>query len=186
MRFQLVAEPLHGVRSPLHVLLRPGLRASRGPARRRPLRDLHPREDQRRRSPSTRAGPSVLEARTGDDRRCDRSLPAGRGTLSPHPRLPRGAGRSQEPVRHHHAWTDDRSRHRRPRRGRAARERLGHPLDPDARRGRLAQDGALDGPPAAAPPGRLDARRRPGSRPVSGWRQSCRDSPTSHPSLPKS
>ena len=84
--FQLVAEPLHGVRSPLHVLLRPGLRAPRRPAGGRPLRHLHPSEDQRRRSPSTRAGPSVLGTRTGDDRRCDRSLPAGRGTLPPHPR----------------------------------------------------------------------------------------------------
>ena len=72
-------------------------------------------------------------------RRCDRPLPAGRGPLPPYPRLPRGAGRSPEPIRHHHAWTDDRSRHRRPRRGGPARERLRHLLDPDARRRRLAE-----------------------------------------------
>src|SRR6187549_823277 len=45
----LVAEPVHGLRAPLHVLLRPCFRAPRGPALRRALRALDPREGQRRR-----------------------------------------------------------------------------------------------------------------------------------------
>src|SRR3954452_23437538 len=46
---RVVAEPVHGVRPPLHLLLRPRLRGARRPALRRPLRRLDPGEDERRR-----------------------------------------------------------------------------------------------------------------------------------------
>ena len=46
---RLVAQPLHGLRAPLHVLLRPRVRAAGGPAGRRPLRAFDPGEDERRR-----------------------------------------------------------------------------------------------------------------------------------------
>ena len=42
----LVTEPVHGLRAPLHVLLRPRLRAPRRPAVRRALRALDPRQGQ--------------------------------------------------------------------------------------------------------------------------------------------
>src|SRR5205814_8869971 len=46
----LVPEPVHGLRAPLHVLLRPRVRAAGRPALGRALRDVDPREDERRRS----------------------------------------------------------------------------------------------------------------------------------------
>ena len=61
---QVVAEPLHGLRPPLHVLLRAELRASRRPAVRRPLRALDPREDERRRGPRPRARADVVDSAT--------------------------------------------------------------------------------------------------------------------------
>ena len=153
---------------------------------RRPLRHLDPRQGQRRRGPPPRARPALLGARAGRDRRRHRPLPARRGALPPDPRLHRGARRGPQPVQHHHARADDRPRHRRPRRGRAARERLGHLLDPDARRGRLAEDRALDRPSAPAAEGRLEARRRRASRPASAWRRSSLGSPTARSSSPRS
>ena len=52
---RMVAQPVHGLRAPLHLLLRPRLRAPRRPAVRRPLRALDPREGQRRRRARARA-----------------------------------------------------------------------------------------------------------------------------------
>jgi hypothetical protein len=46
---QVVAEPVHGLRPPLHVLLCPQLRAARRPAVRRQLWALDPGQDERRR-----------------------------------------------------------------------------------------------------------------------------------------
>ena len=102
---------------------------------------------------------AVLGARVRRDRRRHRSVPARRRPLPPDPRLHRGPRRGAHPVQHHHARPDDRPRRRRARRGRAPRERLGHVLDPDARRGRLAQDRAVDRPSAPAPACRREARR---------------------------
>ena len=58
MPFALVPEPVHRLRPPLHVLLRPRVRAAGRPAGRRPLRPLDPRQGERRRgarSASSRA-----------------------------------------------------------------------------------------------------------------------------------
>ena len=117
---RLVAQPLHGLRPPLHLLLRPRLRAARRPPLRRPLRHVDPRQGQRRRGPPPRARPRLVGARDDRDRRRDRPLPARRGPLPADPRLPRSARRGPQPVRHHHARADDRPRHRRPRGGRRA------------------------------------------------------------------
>ena len=121
---------------------------------------LDPRQDQRRRRPPPRARASLLGARVRGDRRRHRPVPARGRALSADARLHRGARRSAQPVRHHHARAHDRPRHRRPRRGRQARERLGHVLDPDPRREGLAQDRAVDRPPAPEAQGRVAARRR--------------------------
>ena len=119
---RLVAQPVHGLRPPLHVLLRPRLRAPRRPALRRPLRHVDPRQDQRRRGAPPRARPAVVGARVRRDRRRHRPVPAGRGPLPADPRLHRGARRGAHAVQHHHARPDDRPRRRRARRGaRAAR-----------------------------------------------------------------
>ena len=48
---RVVAEPVHGLRPPLHVLLRPRLRAAGRPPRRRPLRAHDPRQAEHRRRP---------------------------------------------------------------------------------------------------------------------------------------
>ena len=125
----------------------------------RPLRHVDPRQGQHRRRPAPRARPAVLGARVRRDRRRHRSLPARRGPIPADPRMPRGARRAREPVQHHHARPDDRPRRRRARRGRAPRERLGHVLDPDARRGRLAHDRAVDRASAPAAPRARGARR---------------------------
>ena len=69
-------------------------------------------------------------------------VPACRGPLPAHPRLPRGAGRSRRPVLDHHPQPADRARRRRPGRGGAPRRRLGHVLGAHARRERLAVDRA--------------------------------------------
>ena len=114
---RLVAEPVHGLRAPLHVLLRARLRAARRPAVRRPLRALDPREGERRRGAAQGARPAVVGGRDRRDRRCHRPVPAGRGSLQAHARLPRGAPRRVEPVQPDHAQPDDRPRPRRPRRG---------------------------------------------------------------------
>ena len=78
---RLVAQPVHGLRAPLHVLLRPRLRAAGRPAGRRALRDVDPREGERRRGAAARARAAVVARRERRDRRRDRSVPAGRGPL---------------------------------------------------------------------------------------------------------
>ena len=78
---RLVAEPVHGLRPPVHVLLRPGVREARGSAVGRPLRRLDPGQDERRRGAPARAGAAELEGRDGRDRRGDGPVPAGRGSL---------------------------------------------------------------------------------------------------------
>ena len=120
------------------------------------------------------------------------------GPLPADPRLHRGPRRGAHAVQHHHARPDDRPRRRRARRGRAPRERLGHVLDPDARRGRLAQDGAVDRPSAPAPPcgrearrSRNQDRRRHGARPPGHLRSPRaaargRDEPRARPAQPAS
>lgn len=55
---QVVAEPLHGMRPPLHVLLRPGLRAAGRETCGRPLRHVDPSQDQHRRGAPRRARPA--------------------------------------------------------------------------------------------------------------------------------
>ena len=157
---RLVAEPVHGLRPPLHLLLRPRLRAPRRPARPTTATALDPRQGQRRRG-APRASSRGRRGRAARrDRRRHRPLPARRGALPADPRLHRGARRGREPVQHDHPRPDDRPRHRRPRRGRAARRRLGHLLRPDARRRRLAEDRAGHRAPAPAAEGALAARRR--------------------------
>src|SRR5262249_24161700 len=53
---QVVAEPLHGLRASLHVLLRARLRAARRSPRGGGIRPLGAREDQCGRGPAPRAG----------------------------------------------------------------------------------------------------------------------------------
>ena len=96
---RVVAEPVHGLRAPLHVLLRPRVRAARRPAVRRPLRHEHPRQDERRRGAAPRARAPVVAARDRRDRRGDRSVPAGRGPLPADACVHRGARAGGEPVR---------------------------------------------------------------------------------------
>src|SRR5882724_1658745 len=43
---RVVAQSLYGLRAPLHLLLRPRIRAARRPALRRSVRDVDPREGQ--------------------------------------------------------------------------------------------------------------------------------------------
>ena len=59
---QVVAEPVHGLCPPLHVLLRPRVRAPRRPALRRPLRHLDQGQDQRRRRAAHAARAAVVGA----------------------------------------------------------------------------------------------------------------------------
>ena len=157
---RLVAEPLHGLRAPLHVLLRPRLRAPSRPAFRRSLRPFDQGQGQRRRGPAPRACARLLGARDGRDRCGHRPLPAGGRALPADTRLPRGTRRRAQLVQHHHARADDRPRRRRPSRGGEAGERVGHLLDPDAGRGRLAEDRAVDRTSASAAAGAEAARRR--------------------------
>src|SRR6478672_2751561 len=89
---RLVAQPVHGLRAPLHLLLRPGVRASRGPALRRPLRPIDQGQGQCRRGLAAGALARLLAARDDRDRRSHRPLSAGRGALPAHARVPRGLG----------------------------------------------------------------------------------------------
>ena len=57
---RLVAQPVHGVRPPLHVLLCARVRAARRPAVGRSLRHEHPRQDERRRGAAPRARAAVV------------------------------------------------------------------------------------------------------------------------------
>src|SRR5260221_2676799 len=68
---RVVAEPLHGLRAPVHVLLRPGLRAASRPSVRLAVRDVDPGEVERRRGAAPRAGPAVVAWRGDRDRRCE-------------------------------------------------------------------------------------------------------------------
>ena len=81
---RVVAQPVHGLRPPLHVLLRPGVRGPRRPARRRPLRAEHPREDERGRGAAARARAALLERRR-------RSRSARRPTRTSPPRAATGS-----------------------------------------------------------------------------------------------
>ena len=118
---RLVAQPVHGLRPPLHVLLRPRVRASRRPAVGRGVRALDPGQGQCRRTAPARAGAQVVARRGDRDRRRDRSVPAGRGPLPADPRRDRGVERGGQPVRDHHPRSPDRPRRRPARRGLAAR-----------------------------------------------------------------
>ena len=152
---QLVAEPVHGLRAPLHLLLRPGVRAARRPAGGLALRHSIRVKANVAEVLAPRARAAVVARRERRDRRRHRPVPAGRGPLPADARLPRGARRGREPVRDHHARADDRARHRRAGRGAArAPERLGHVLGADARRARC---GAQTEPGTAPPRQRLRA-----------------------------
>ena len=155
---QVVAQPVHGLRAPLHVLLRPALRAARRPAVGRPLRSLDPREVERRRGPAAGARAPVVAARGGRARHCDRSLPAGRGAVPADARVPRRARRVGHGILDRDARPARRARCRPPRRrsSRGARERL--PLPAHARRPRLADDRARHG--AAGEQAARDPRAR--------------------------
>ena len=170
----LVAQPVHGLRAPLHVLLRPRVRADR-PTGRRTIATA-------RRSGSRRTS----------SRSCAASSPGRAGRARPSPsatatdpyqpaegrwRLTRGAivalGEASHAVRAHHARPAHRPRPRRPRRGRAASGRVGHVLRAHARPRDLAPDRARDGatppasPGAAAPRRSRDPRqRRDGAHPA--------------------
>ena len=86
----------------------------------------------------------------------------------------------------HHARTADRPR-RRCARGRGeTNEGLGHVLGPDARPGRLADDGAGHGSSAPTAPGSLARWSRPASTRASAWRRSFQASPTGPSSSPRS
>ena len=169
---QLVAQPVHGLRPPLHVLLRARLRAARRPAVRRPLRPLDPREDQRRRG----AAHASSRARRGSgdrrDRRGDRPVPARRGPLPADARLPRGARDAAQPVQPDHAQPDDRARPRRAReaatRARGRRRLLG------ARRS-TTRSGARPSPGTAPPRQRLEALRQLVDAGVEGGRRDGAD-----------
>ena len=178
MGFRLVAEPVHGLRAPLHVLLRPRLRAPRRPAVRRPLRALDPRQGQRRRGAAPRARAAVVGGRDRRDRRCHRPVPARRGSLPAHARMPRGAARHLEPVQPDHAQPDDRPRPRRARRRGEAEPRSAS--SSRCRRSTRTSGGA----PSRGRRRRSAASMRfgdsstRGSRRASEWRRSFRASPT--------
>src|SRR5690606_17442306 len=85
--FSLDAEPVHGMRASLYLLLCPDLREARGPSVRRPLRYIDPGEDERRAGALLGVEATQLETRWHRDRRCDRSLSARRGQIQTHARL---------------------------------------------------------------------------------------------------
>src|SRR5919106_607608 len=138
----LVAQPVHGLRAPVHVLLRPPVRAARRPTVRRPLRPFDPRQDERGGGTAARARAALVAARGGRDRGRDRSVPARGGPIPADPCLPRRARGRLHPVLDRDARTVDRERPRRPR-GRGA-PRWGERvlLDPHARRAGLEDDRA--------------------------------------------
>ena len=123
MPFELVAQPVHGLRAPLHLLLRPGVRGARRPARRRPLRALDPRQGQRRRGSPRGARASLVEARERRRRRGDRSVPAGRGPVPAHAGLHRRARPRSHAVLADHARAAGQARRRRARGGRRGARR---------------------------------------------------------------
>ncbi len=156
---RLVAQPVHGLRAPLHLLLRPGVRAARRPALRRGLRHLDQGEGERRRRAPRRASQADLAGRKHRDRCGHRSLSARRGPLPAHQGLHRGARRGGEPVRDHHPRADDRARPRRARRGGSPRRGVGDLLGADARPRGLAAHRARHRPAPSAPACARAARR---------------------------
>ena len=171
---RLVAQPVHGLRPPLHVLLRARVRAARRPAVGRPLRDEHPRQDERRRGAAPGARAAVVGARGGRDRRRDRSVPAGGGPVQADARVPRGARRCGESAADHHARPDDRARHRRARARGVARCGRRHVLRADARPRDLAAHGTGHSAAAAATACAESSSSTRASRRASAWRRSCR------------
>ena len=148
-------QPVHGLRAPLHVLLRPPLRAARGPPLRRRVRALDPREDERRRGPPPRARPPVLEARGGLSRFRNRSVPARR--RAPGSRGHAFARRSRmDAVLDRHARAADRPGHRRPSGRVVARRRQRLSLGPDS----STTEWRTTEPGTAPPASRLEAVRR--------------------------
>ncbi len=142
MPFKLVAQPVHGLRAPLHLLLRPALRAARRPALRRTLRALDPREDERRRGSPPGARAAIVEPRRGRARDGHRPVPAGRGALPPDARMSHRPGRELDAVLDRHPRPARRPRRRRAAGGRTEGGRRGLLLPPDPRRARLANDRA--------------------------------------------
>ena len=106
---RVVAQPVHGLRPSLHLLLRPRLRAARRPSGRRPLRHVDPRQAERRRSAALRAAAHRAARRRHSDRRRHRSVPARRRAVPAHARLHRGAARRRPAVLDHHPRPADRA-----------------------------------------------------------------------------
>ena len=155
---RVVAQPLHGLRPPVHVLLRPGFeRPADGPPT--TATDAHPGQGERRRRPRARARAALLgreevtigaatdpyqpaEGRYRLTRACLASS-GGPGRRSRSSRAARCVARRRRPA------------------GAARRAaRLGQRVGADPRRPRLAHDGARDGAAAAPARDRPSARRR--------------------------
>ena len=183
---RVVAQPVHGLCSPLHVLLRAGLRAARRSAFGRRVRTVDPGEDERRRRAAPRAGADDLEARADRDRGGDRPVPAGRGPVQADQGLPRSSAGRAEPVPPDHAQPDDRARHRRARRGRIAGGDLDHVLGADARRRRSGGAPSRERLRPGSGSVHCASWRTPASRPASASRRCCRASPTGRISWPRS
>ena len=182
---RLVAEPVHGLRPPLHVLLRPGLRAAGRPPRRRSLRAHDPRQAERRRRSPRRARPPLVGARGGDDRRRHRSVPARRRALPPHPRVHRRARAGPHPHLDHHPRPARLAGRRRAPGGRPAGGGLRQRLGADARRPRLAHDRAGHGAAPQAARDRAAGSSTRASARTSRSRRSCPVSPTGRSSSPR-
>ncbi len=163
---RVVAQSVHGLRPPLHLLLRPGVRATRRPALRRPLRHVDPREGERRRRAARRArrrswdgGAIAIGAATdpyqpaeGRYRLTRACIEVLRDAANPFSIITRGP----LIVRDVDVLAEA-----------ARRDRVSrHLLGPDARRGRLADDGARDRAAPAATARAAHARR--GRRPRLG------------------
>ena len=180
MPFDWSLNPYMGCVAPLHVLLRPRVRAARRPALRRPLRHVDPRQGERRRascaaSSRGRAGAAsaiAIGAATDPYQPAEGRYQLTRACLE-------ALARRVEPVPDHHARPADRPRRRRARRGRRARADVSvtfsvPTVDDDVWRHDRARDGAA----AAAPARAEDARRRRACAPRSAWRPSSPASPT--------
>ena len=171
---RLVAQPVHGLRAPLHVLLRARLRAARRPAVRRryglSIRVKANVAEVLRRE----LGRAVLAGRVDRHRRGDRPVPAGRGPLPAHPRA---ASRcSPRPANPFHIITrgplivrDVDVLAEASRRADVGVSFSVPTLDEDVWRTHRAGHGAA----AAAAPRALGARRGGRRRAASGWRRSC-------------